>query len=137
MFRGRVPFADEYHDSVNIFAGQLYQCNDSNSAGMADCVSEYLSSPVDPSLSFLAPRVWDNPNDNASSWSFDSFRASLLILFETVSLEGWIDVMGSLMNIEGLGLQPHTNASQWNGMFMVIFNLFGAVITLALFLRWV
>jgi hypothetical protein len=94
-----------------------------------------MASPIDNSLAFLVPRVWENPDTHASAWSFDSFRDSLLILFETVSLEGWIDVMASLMNINGMDLQPQTNVSQWNAIFMVIFNLFGAVITLALFLR--
>ena len=119
--------------SLNIFSGLLYGCNDSTVSGIADCVGSFVSSPLDDSLSFLAPRVWANPGLTASVWAFDSFRQSILILFESISLEGWIDVMGSLMDIEGRDQQPRTNISQWNSLFMVIFILFGGVIILALF----
>ena len=37
------------------------------------------------------------------------------------------------MNITGLDLQPDKNASPWNALFMVFYNLFGAVIILTLF----
>lgn len=101
---------------------------------MADCVGEFLSSPIDDSLGFLAPRAWANPTFDGSEWSFDNFRASILILFEIVSLEGWTDTMASAMNIVGLNQQPQTNASQWNAIFFIIFNLFGGVIILTVFL---
>ena len=92
---------------------------------------------MDDSLSFLVPRVWANPGLDTSTtvWSFDSFRQSVLILFEIVSLEGWIDVMSRAMNITGAGVQPQEDASQWNALFFLIFNLFGGVIILTLFVR--
>jgi hypothetical protein len=95
----------------------------------------FMTSPVDGSLGYLVPRVWSNPSVDDSVWTFDSFRESILILFEIVSLEGWIDVMASGMDIVGKDLQPQTNASQWNAIFFVLFNLFGGVIILTLFLR--
>ena len=125
--------------SLNIFSGLSYSCNDSSSSGLSTCSGEYSSSPVDNSLSFLAPRVWSNPGLDTTTtvWAFDSFRQSVLVLFEVVSLEGWIDVMSAAMNIVGKGLQSQQNASQWNAVFFLIFNLFGAVIILTLFVRWV
>jgi hypothetical protein len=113
----------------------LYTCNDGDSTGKSTCINEYLAAPVGPSLDFLVPRVWANPTLDASKWAFDSFRESLLILFEIVSLEGWIDVMASVMDITGRDQQSSTNASQWNALFFVLFNLFGGVIILTLFLR--
>lgn len=68
-------------------------------------------------------------------WAFDSFRQSILILFEIVSLEGWTDVMKSAMDIVGIDQQPQTNTSQGNAVFFIIFNLFGGVIILTVFLR--
>jgi hypothetical protein len=59
----------------------------------------------------------------------------MLILFEIVSLEGWIDVMRSAMSITGPDSQPAENASQWNSIYYIVFNLFGAVIILTLFVR--
>ncbi len=92
--------------STTIFAGRLYGCNDDTRAGKSDCINEYIASPVDPSLAFLAPRVWDNPNTKASQWNFDDFRSSLLILLETVSLEG-------KLFLRRLGIS--SDAVQWLG----------------------
>lgn len=103
--------------------------------GKVDCTGVYQNSPVDDSLTFLTPRVWSNPGLTESTWAFDSFRESILILFEIVSLEGWIDVLFSVMDITKRDMQPEQNASQWNGIFLVVYHLFGGVIILTLFVR--
>jgi hypothetical protein len=78
---------------VNIFAGLLFSCNDETVANKAECVGMFLSTPIDGiGTGFPVPRVWSNPYGNPSVWSFDDFRQSILILYEVVSLEGWIDV---------------------------------------------
>ncbi|WVQ85091.1 hypothetical protein IAT38_007255 [Cryptococcus sp. DSM 104549] len=125
-----IPFAVW---GTNIFSGLLYYCNDNDSSGLTDCIGEFSTSSVDDSITYLVPRVWSTPTVDASVWAFDSFRQSILILFEIVSLEGWIDVMASVMNIAGRDQQPVEMASQWNAIFMVIFNLFGGVIIFTLF----
>ncbi|GAA5981675.1 hypothetical protein JCM10908_004562 [Rhodotorula pacifica] len=114
--------------AANVFRGLLYACNDTSVSTKAECVGEYLASPI-ADWTFIAPRVWSNP----SVWSFDTFRSSLLILFEIVSLEGWIDVMESVMNIKGRDLQPEENASQFNALLIVIYNLIGALFILTIF----
>lgn len=125
--------------SLNIFSGLLKACNDGgdDATGFGTCVGEFQQSSVDDSLTYLAPRVWANPglDSDITSWAFDSFRESLLILFEIVSLEGWIDVMSSGMSIVGLEDQPEDFASPANSIFFLIFHLFGGVIVLTLFLR--
>ncbi|KAJ7435576.1 Ion transport protein-domain-containing protein [Mycena galericulata] len=68
---------------LNIFNGQM---NDVVGNGNA--------------FGFVVPRSWDNPAPS-TVFSFDSFRASLLILFEIASLEGWVDVMSVAMSITG------------------------------------
>jgi voltage-dependent calcium channel len=117
---------------LNIFHGRMLSCNDGNALGQDDCQNEFFASPVNDTLQFLAPRVWDNPSPS-TSFSFDSFGQSFLILFEIVSLEGWIDVLKAALNITGVGQQPSTNASQVNALFFVLYNLLGAVVILTLF----
>ena len=116
----------------NLFAGLLYACNDTG-AGIStklDCHGEYSVQPLE--WSFLAPRTWRNP-DEGSMYSFDDFKSALLILFEIVSLEGWIDVMSSAMAIVGRDMQPKPDATQVNAVFFLIYNLIGAVSVLSLF----
>ncbi|CAO1632713.1 unnamed protein product [Parajaminaea phylloscopi] len=116
----------------NLFSGLLYSCTDGSSgiSSKSDCLGEYSASPSQ--WTFLAPRVWENPT-SGSSYSFDDFKSALLILFEIVSLEGWIDVMTAAMAIVGPNQQPSTDATQVNALFFVIYNLIGAVFVLTLF----
>lgn len=106
---------------MQIFSGLLYSCNDPDVSTKAQCVGEYAASAIDD-WAFMIPRVWSNPY----VWSFDSFRSSLLILFELLSLEGLIDVMESVMRITGRDQQPEENASQFNALFFVLYNVIGA-----------
>jgi len=116
----------------NLFAGLLYSCNDDGDhiQTKLDCHGEYASTPMN--WSFLAPRVWQNPSEG-SIYSFDDFKSALLILFEIVSLEGWIDVMTQAMSITGRDRQPKPDTSQHNAIFFLIYNLVGAVSVLTLF----
>jgi hypothetical protein len=111
----------------NLFSGLLYSCNDGDVLGKTQCVGEYLASPAQWEI--LVPRAWQNPY----VWSFDSFRSAILILFEIVSLEGWVDVMDSAMAITGENLQSQPNFSQYNSLFFLIYNLIGAIVVLTLF----
>lgn len=124
---------------LNIFAGHTNTCNDTSVGGTRDCVNEFTNSVVGDdgtAFPFPVPRVWANPSPS-TTFSFDSFRSSLLILFEIVSLEGWTDVMGVATSITGFGMQPQTNASQVNAIFFLVYNLLGAVVILTLFVRCV
>jgi hypothetical protein len=121
---------------LNIFAGKMNECNDLNANGLSDCNNEFDNTFVGDSFGFLVPRVWDNPSPS-TTFSFDTFRSALLILFEIVSLEGWIDVMGVATSITGENLQPQTNTSQVNAIFFLIYNLLGGVVILTLFVRQV
>ena len=119
---------------TTIFAGLMNECNDTSVTGIGDCTNEYVNTIYGNNFGFLVPRAWDNPAPS-TKFSFDNFAASMLILFEIVSLEGWIDVMSVAMSITGPGLQPQTNASQVNAIFFVIYNLLGGVVILTLFVR--
>ncbi len=120
---------------TNIFSGLMNECNDSSVGGVSDCINEFGNTVAGDSFGFLVPRVWDNPAPS-TTFSFDSFGASLLILFEIVSLEGWIDVMSVAVSITGKGQQPQQNASQANAIFFLVYNLLGGVVILTLFIRY-
>lgn len=111
----------------NLFSGLLYSCNDADVLGKTQCVGEFMASPAQWEI--LMPRAWQNPY----VWSFDSFRSAILILFEIVSLEGWVDVMSSAMSISGRDTQAEPNSSQYNSIFFLIYNLIGAIVVLTLF----
>ncbi|KAJ7199602.1 Ion transport protein-domain-containing protein [Mycena pura] len=117
---------------LNIFNGKMNECNDSSVSGADTCTNEFTNTVYGNAFGFAVPRVWDNPAPS-TVFSFDSFRASLLILFEIVSLEGWVDVMGIATSITGKNKQPQTNTSQINSIFFLIYNLLGAVVILTLF----
>jgi hypothetical protein len=124
---------------LNIFSGLTNTCNDTNMSGLSACINEYDNNVVTnsnggPAFAFPVPRVWAN-SAPSTTFSFDSFHASLLILFEIVSLEGWVDVMGVATSITGPNQQPQTNSSQVNAVFFLIYNLLGAVVILTVFVR--
>jgi hypothetical protein len=120
---------------LNIFNGKMDSCNDNNARGISDCINEFTTNIYGTSFGYLTPHVWSRPSPS-TTFSFDNFRSSLLILFEIVSLEGWIDVMNVATSITGPGLQPQTNAAQANAIFFVIYNLMGGVVILTLFVRY-
>jgi hypothetical protein len=119
---------------LNIFNGRLNACNDGSVSGLGDCVGEYVNTVYDNAFGFPVPRAWDHPSPS-TTFSFDSFRSSLLILFEIVSLEGWIDVMQAASSITGPNQQPHVYASPGNAIFFVVYNLLGGVVILTIFVR--
>ena len=107
---------------------------------MSDCVDEFSNSFVSDAdsnnvFSFLVPRVWENPAP-LMTFSFDGFRQSLFILFEIISLEGWVDVMGVATSVTGENQQPQTIASLGNSIFFLIYNLMGGVVIFTLFVRY-
>ncbi|KAK9722726.1 hypothetical protein K7432_002447 [Basidiobolus ranarum] len=112
---------------LNIFAGLMYSCNDTADtiATRADCKGLFF----DSEMNFWKPRVWSNPNN----FNFDNFKSSLLVLFEIVSNEGWVDVMLNTMKIKGYNVQPEDRNAWYNAVFFMSYNMVGAVFVLTLF----
>ena len=120
---------------LNIFNGKVDSCNDTNVQGISDCINEFTNTVRGNSFGYLTPHVWKHPSPS-TTFSFDDFRSSFLILFEIVSLEGWIDVMNVVTSITGPGLQPQVNTAGVNALFLLIYNLLGGVVILTLFVRY-
>ncbi|ORX99055.1 hypothetical protein K493DRAFT_366141 [Basidiobolus meristosporus CBS 931.73] len=112
---------------LNLFAGLMYSCNDTapNILTRGDCKGLYF----DATIKMWKPRVWSNPD----GFNFDSFRSSLLVLFEIVSNEGWVDVMLTTMKVKGYNIQPEDRYSWYNAIFFMLYNIVGAVFVLTLF----
>ncbi|KAF5020713.1 hypothetical protein F66182_7275 [Fusarium sp. NRRL 66182] len=123
-----IPFAIY---GLNLFNGLLVACNDGGDGinTMDNCFGEFESAPFSDDWPMLAPRVAANPFFN-----FDDFGASLFILFQIVSQEGWTDVSFTVQAITGPLSQPDDLHSQGNAIFFVIFNLLATIFVLTLFI---
>lgn len=118
-----------------LFRNQLYSCNNPEASGISDCSGEFFMNAISDDLPpYLAPAAWTNPDPTGSSWSFDNFKSSFLILFEIISLEGWTDVLHSLVDIQGEEKQPSKQASPQNAIPILVFQLIGAAVLLSIFL---
>ncbi|KAG0295245.1 calcium channel protein [Linnemannia gamsii] len=126
-----VPFAIF---GMRMFSGQFYSCNDKDPIviGIEQCVGDFFDNSIEglaKGTGFYKPRVWSNP----AVYSFDNFGESFLIMFEIVSQEGWSGVMETARDVVGLGMQMQTDASRYNAMFFVLYNLAGGYFVSALF----
>ncbi|KAH7056641.1 Ion transport protein-domain-containing protein [Linnemannia elongata] len=126
-----VPFAIY---GMRMFSGQFYSCNDKDPSieRMEQCVGIFFDKGIEglsEETGFYKPRVWSNPR----VYSFDNFGDSFLIMFEIVSQEGWSGVMETARDVVGLGMQMKTDASRYNAMFFVLYNLAGGYFVSALF----
>ncbi|KXJ91978.1 ion transporter [Microdochium bolleyi] len=121
-----IPFAIY---AVNLFRGQLVNCNDGDIELLSQCFGEYAQAPFSSDWTFLAPRVAANPY-----FDFDDFGSSLFILYQIVSLEGWTDVSFAVQAITGRDTQQKDMSMPGNAVFFVVFNLLATVFILTLFI---
>lgn len=113
---------------LNVFRGRLFSCNDGSFVGdLSECVGEFGNVPFNWEV--LSPRKIAN-----SYYDFDSFGHSFLILFEIISLEGWVDVLVSAMSITGPFEQPQFSSSSFRGFFFIVYNIVSTIFILTLFL---
>lgn len=113
--------------ALQIFRGRMLECNNTNLSGsLENCVGEYSNLMF--KWEVLSPAVVKNPFFN-----FDSFRHSVLIMFEVISLEGWVEVLVASMSITGVFSQPEFSPS-YEGLFMIIYNTVATVLILTIFL---
>ncbi|KAL6453737.1 CCH1 Calcium-channel protein CCH1 [Candida maltosa Xu316] len=110
---------------LNIFNGRLGYCIDGES-DLGSCFNEYQNQVFDWNI--VSPNVYTNPQLH-----FDRFATSFATLFEIVSLEGWTDLLANVMKSTGVGTVPQTNATPFNGFFVILFNFVSIVFILTLF----
>eukprot|EP00322_Chrysochromulina_rotalis_P026742 CAMPEP_0115869128 /NCGR_PEP_ID=MMETSP0287-20121206/21651_1 /TAXON_ID=412157 /ORGANISM="Chrysochromulina rotalis, Strain UIO044" /LENGTH=1138 /DNA_ID=CAMNT_0003323809 /DNA_START=89 /DNA_END=3502 /DNA_ORIENTATION=- len=105
---------------VQLFAGTFSSCEyaqtDYSMFGSAhECIA--------------AGGVWANP----ALGSFDNIGASMLLLFESSTMEGWPDVMYHTIDATYPGYTPRRNANRAQGLFVVAWVLVGGMFLLNVF----
>ena len=93
---------------------------------MSSCYNEYQNTVFNWQV--VSPNVYTNPQ-----LEFNRFASSFATLFEIVSLEGWVDLLNNVMASTGVGTPKETNATPFNGFFVVLFNFISIVFILTLF----
>lgn len=112
---------------LNLYSGRLKYCTDSGIGSFNNCVDEFMGTPFDWDV--LSPRAVTN-----DYYDYDSFSHSLLIQFEVISLEGWVDVLNSVMSITGNNSNPEPFASRYNGIYPILYNILSTIFILTLFI---
>lgn len=112
---------------LNIFRGRLFSCNGDISGSLEQCFGEYLNTPFNWEV--LSPQTVIG-----QYYDFNNFGHSFLILFEIISLEGWVDLLQSVMNITPGFSQPQYYADAFNAVFVIFYNLISTIFILTLFI---
>ena len=104
---------------VTLFAGALASCNNPAATGKADCVGLF----TDPTTNATVAAVWSNPvysgDSGTDSFSFDDFVQSYLTVTDVIGIEGFTDVLYSVMAVTGVDSQPRGNASPFMALYIV------------------
>jgi len=109
---------------VQFWKGKFWTCNDSSVDNVSQCVGYYTDDAGDSAL-----REWSN-----AAMNFDNVGNAMLTLFEVASLELWLDVMYSAMDVPtSLGDQPELNESAYFAIYFVFFVVFGSFLVMNLF----
>jgi hypothetical protein len=111
---------------LNIFNQELSNCADGTST-IFNCSLEFKNEVFQWEI--VSPNYVQTPQLN-----FDSFGASLESLFEILSLEGWVDLLGNTMNIAAYSFPSQVFSSPGNGMFVIIFIFVATMFIINLFI---
>jgi voltage-dependent calcium channel L type alpha-1S len=119
---------------MGLYMGLFYSCNQ-DVTNRDECLG-FAALDND----FVQPVVWDNPR-----YSFDNVWVGILVLFESSTLEGWVDVMHSCQDINGTPggttakfeptippLQPEKNKAVMQCLFIIAYICFGVFFVLNL-----
>jgi len=109
---------------VNLYGGKFWRCNDTTVAGVDECWGEYL----DDETGEMAKRKWIN-----GIQTFDSVPLGLLTLFETSTIQYWLDPLYAAMDSTDIGKQPIKDNNPLAAIFFLIFIVIGAFFVLNLF----
>ena len=105
---------------VQLFAGKLAVC------ASADAATHGSS---DRAACEAAGGLWVNPFFG----NFDDILASMLLLFEASTFEGWPDVMYAVIDATLPGRPPELNYSRAQGLYMVFWVILGGMFLLNVF----
>ncbi|WPK23952.1 hypothetical protein PUMCH_001202 [Australozyma saopauloensis] len=110
---------------LNVFNGRLGVCNNSLES-MVGCINEYESEVYEWSIT--SPQVYSNP-----FLYMNSFQKSFSTFYQITSLEGWPELLQSVMKSTGVGTPAVEFARPFNGFLIILFNFVSVVFILTLF----
>ena len=105
---------------VQLFAGTFASCRQIKLSEAGEVVAIDAASER---LCVRAGGLWTNP----ALGSFDNIGASMLLLFESSTMEGWPDVMYYTIDATAPGRAPERNTSRAQGLFMVAWTVVGGM----------
>ena len=109
---------------VQFWAGKFWICNDLSVDNVSQCVGTYTNVDGDAVV-----RIWSN-----AAMNFDDVGNAMLTLFSVASLELWLDVMYSAMDVPSdLGGQPELNQRAYFCLYFVTFVVLGSFLIMNLF----
>lgn len=111
---------------LNIFSKEMSSCVDGVSA-LNDCRFEYTNTVF--KWNVLSPNYVETP-----LLYFDNFGNSFNSLFQILSLEGWVDLLGDVVNITTYGEQPNLFYTPGNGFFVIFFIFVATIFIINLFI---
>ena len=79
------------------------------------------------------PRLEGHEWRKPENYDFDNIGASMLVLFETATLEMWLEVMYHSVDAVEEGTQPRLNHNEGAALFYVVFIIIGAFFVMNLF----
>lgn len=101
---------------VRLFGGLFYACNNPAALDKVSCVGTFVNS-----VGLTVPAVWENPES-----SFDDIADALMTLLEVASLDGWVEVLYTAMDIRGRDQQPLEDESWYAAIYFVLFICIGS-----------
>ncbi len=104
---------------VSLFSGKLFRCNNPAASGRLDCVGTFIDAVTNQSVA----AVWSNPTyeniAGATGFSFDDFIQSYLTVTDVIGIEGFTDVLYSVMSVTSIDYQPVAKASSVMALYIV------------------
>ncbi|KAJ9067096.1 hypothetical protein DSO57_1003009 [Entomophthora muscae] len=108
-----------------LFFKQGLSCSDDSIPHSSGCFGEFR----DPTNGILMPRVWNN----YGKFSFESMGSSMLVLFEILSGEKWVEVVDQVMTFASEDFSQGNDLSWWYCLYFVFYYIVGSIIVMSMF----
>jgi hypothetical protein len=125
--------------AVQLLAGKLYECNDTNVRTMAACVGNFTATAFlpsyEPGTNYLVPTTFEVPRRwEKFTRNFDHIGSALLTLFQVSTGDDWADVMYSSMDAKSVTEAPERDYQPLMGLFFVAFFIVSNFFFLSVFI---
>jgi len=105
-----------------LFSGKFYYCDTEDETLLEQIITK------EDCLTLVGPNAWIN-----QPYNFDHLGNSLMTLFVLSSIDGWVEIMYSGVDVVGVDKQPKENNSEGFVIFFVGFLLIGGFFIINMF----